>query len=104
RRQHGVIVHGAWAAGVLEEEDPELAVRVVPMGIPLPEEVSDERGLAFRRARGIPDDAPLLGSFGFQTPIKRTDVAIRALAHSGLEDVRLLVAGELSPWANYREL
>jgi glycosyltransferase involved in cell wall biosynthesis len=103
-RQRGVVVHGRWAAGVLEEEDPDLAVRVVPMGIPLPEAASLERGRAFRRARGIPEAAPLLGSFGFQTPIKRTDVAIRALAHSGLEDVRLLVAGELSPWANYEKL
>lgn len=104
RRQRGVVVHGRWAAGVLDEEDPELAVRVVPMGIPLPPAASAERGRAFRRGRGIPDDVPLLGSFGFQTPIKRTDVAIRALAHSGLEDVRLLIAGELSPWANYDKL
>ncbi len=104
RRQHGIIVHGDWSAGVLAEDDEELAVRVVPMAIPLPEAASGEAGTAFRRRHGIDPDAPLLGSFGFQTPIKRTDVAIRALAHAGLEDVHLLIAGELSPYAKYREL
>ncbi|KAB2956093.1 MAG: glycosyltransferase family 4 protein [Thermoanaerobaculia bacterium] len=104
RRQRGVIVHGGWAAGVLAEDDPQLAVRVVPMAIPLPAAASSERGDDFRRRHGIPAAAPLLGSFGFQTPIKRTDVAIRALAHAGLEDVHLLIAGELSPYASYGEL
>ena len=102
--QRGVLVHGEWAAERLREEDPRLAVRVVPMPIPLPGEVEPQRGLAFRRAHGIPDDVPLLGSFGFQTPIKRTDVAIRALARPGLERVRLLVAGELSPYARFDDL
>lgn len=104
RRQRGVLVHGHWAAEMLAEEDPELIVRRVPMGIPLPPVASRAAGLAFRRRRGIPDDAPLIGSFGFQTPIKRTEVAIRALAAPGLERVRLLVAGELSPYANYEAM
>ena len=104
RRQRGVLVHGRWAADMLAEEDPRLAVRRVPMGIPLPAAASRAAGLAFRRARGIAADAPLIGSFGFQTPIKRTEVAIRALAAPGLERVRLLVAGELSPYANYEAL
>ncbi len=104
RRQRGVLVHGEWAAEMLAEEDPELAVRVVPMGIPLPPPADRERGLAFRRAHGIPAAAPLIGSFGFQTPIKRTEVAIRALTAPGLETVRLLIAGDLSPYANYEAL
>ena len=103
-RQRGVLVHGRWAAERLAEEDPRLAVRVVPMPIPLPPEVDPERGRAFRRAHGIPEGVPLLGSFGFQTPIKRTDVAIRALTRPGLERVRLLVAGELSSYARFEEL
>ncbi len=103
-RQRGVIVHGSWAAERLAEEDARLAVRVVPMGVPLPPEASGERGEAFRRARGIPVGAPLLGSFGFQTPIKRTEVAIRALARPGFERLHLLVAGELSPYANFAGL
>ncbi len=101
RRQRGVLVHGQWAASVLREEDPELAVRVVSMGIPLPAPARREVGLAFREAWQIPAEALLLGSFGFQTPIKRTDVAIRALAAPGLERVHLLIAGELSPYSNY---
>jgi glycosyltransferase involved in cell wall biosynthesis len=103
-RQRGVVVHGRWAAARLAEEDPRLAVRVVPMAIPLPAAVARERGRAFRRRLDIPVEAPLLGSFGFQTPIKRTEVAIRALAEPGLEQVRLLIAGEPSPYARYAEL
>ena len=101
RRHRGVLVHSAWAAGLLREEDPELAVRAVPMGIPLPPAADEAAGLALRRRLGIPEAAPLVGSFGFQTPIKRTDVVIRALAAPGLERVHLLVAGELSPYVFY---
>ena len=104
RRQRGVIVHGRWASDVLGEDEPGLAVRVAPMAIPLPPPASALRGREFRRARGIPEAAPLLGSFGFQTPIKRTDAAIRALARPGLERVELLIAGELSPYAEYERL
>jgi hypothetical protein len=89
---------------VLREEDPELAVRVVSMGIPLPPPARRDVGLAFREQWRIPPRALLLGSFGFQTPIKRTDVAIRALASPGLEAVHLLIAGELSPYSNYAAL
>ena len=60
--------------------------------------------LAFRQRWRIPPAALLLGSFGFQTPIKRTDVAICALASRGLENVHLLIAGELSPYSNYAAL
>jgi glycosyltransferase involved in cell wall biosynthesis len=104
RRQRGVLVHGQWAASVLREEDPELAVRVVSMGIPLPPPARRDVGQAFREQWRIPKDALLLGSFGFQTPIKRTDVAIRALASRGLTGVHLLIAGELSPYSNYAAL
>ncbi|KAB2954847.1 MAG: glycosyltransferase family 4 protein, partial [Thermoanaerobaculia bacterium] len=104
RRQRGVAVHGRWAASVLAEEDPELAIAVVPMGIPLPAAAPVERGLEFRRAWSIPAGAPLIGSFGFQTPIKRTEVAVRALARPELAEVRLLIAGEPSPYANYEGL
>jgi hypothetical protein len=39
----------------------------------------------------------LLGTFGFQTPIKRTGVALEALACEPLEQVHLMIAGEVSP-------
>jgi glycosyltransferase involved in cell wall biosynthesis len=102
-RQRGVLVHGRWAAERLAEEDPRLAVRQVPMPIPLPAAASREKGRDFRRRHGIPAEAPLLGSFGFQTPMKRTEVALRALARPGLEAAHLLVAGELSPYLRFDE-
>lgn len=97
RKQRGVLVHSRWAAELLAEEDPAIRVRAVPMGIPLPPRPSREAGLALRRRLGLPEDVPVLGSFGFQTPIKRTAAVIRALAAPGLERVRLLVVGEAPP-------
>jgi glycosyltransferase involved in cell wall biosynthesis len=97
RRQRGVLVHSEWAAAVVREDDPELRVRAVPMGVPLPPAASREAGLAVRRRYGLPDEAPVVGSFGFQTPIKRTALGVRALAAPGLERVHLLVVGEEAP-------
>jgi len=103
RRQRGVLVHGRWAAGVLAEEDPELAVRAVPMGIPLPPEAGPpalaggDAAAAARAELGLPADRPVVGSFGFQTPIKRTAAAVRALARPELAGAWLLVVGEVSP-------
>ena len=81
--QRGVLVHSEWARARLLEEMPDLAVRVVPMPMPLPPEAERRRGRGDAAALGHPGDAPVLGSFGFQTPIKRTDVVIAALARPG---------------------
>jgi glycosyltransferase involved in cell wall biosynthesis len=97
RRQRGVLVHSAWAAGVIAEEDPEIRVRAIDMGIPLPPPADPAAGRRLRRRFGLPEDGPVLGSFGFQTPIKRTAAVIHALAAPGLERVHLLVVGEVSP-------
>lgn len=94
--QRGILVHSRWAAGVLAEDAPELAVRVVPMGVPLPSAADRQQGLAFRRRFGLPEDGAVLGSFGFQTPIKRTDRVVEALAQPGLENVHLLIVGQVS--------
>ena len=94
--QRGILVHSRWAAGVLAEESPELTVRVVPMGVPLPPPVDRARGLAFRRRYDLPEDAAVLGSLGFQTPIKRTHRVVQALAEEGLEKVHLLIVGQVS--------
>jgi glycosyltransferase involved in cell wall biosynthesis len=93
-RQRGVLVHSAWAARVVEEENPGVRVRAIPMGIPLPPPADPAAGAALRARLGLPEDAPVVGSFGFQTPIKRTEVAIAALAQPGLERVHLLVVGQ----------
>jgi glycosyltransferase involved in cell wall biosynthesis len=94
RRQRGVLVHNRYAAARIAEEDPEVRVAVVPMAIPLPVLPSAEVGRAFRRHHGVPEGAALLGSFGFQTPIKRTERVVAALAAPPLAGVHLLVVGE----------
>ena len=98
RRQRGILVHSRWAAERLAEEDPDLRVATVPMGIPLPPPPDATAALALRRRLGIPETAPLLGSFGFQTPMKRTGIAVRALARPELAAAHLLVVGEESPF------
>ena len=101
--QRGVLVHSEWAADWLREEIPGIAVRAVPMGVP-PGKVPDPAsGLEFRRRHALPEDAPLLGSFGFQTPIKRTDVVIRTLARPEVAGVHLVVGGEPSPTCRLEE-
>lgn len=97
RSQRGVLVHSEWAAGVIREEDPEIRVRAIHMGIPLPPPADPAAGRAIRERFGLPRDQPVLGSFGFQTPIKRTGAVIQALARPGLQKIHLLVVGEVSP-------
>ncbi|MCP4659888.1 MAG: glycosyltransferase family 4 protein [bacterium] len=95
-RQRGILTHSRWAAQWLREEIAELRVEAVPMGIP-PGTADADAGRAFRRRHGLPRERPLLGSFGFQTPMKRTQAVIAALARSELEGVHLMVAGEVAP-------
>ncbi|MEA2600535.1 MAG: hypothetical protein QOF89_1527 [Acidobacteriota bacterium] len=97
RRQRGVLVHSRWAADLLVEEDLGARVRAIPMGIPLPPAADEEAGRALRRRFGLPETGPVIGSFGFQTPIKRTVSAVRALAAPGLEEVHLLIVGQAAP-------
>jgi glycosyltransferase involved in cell wall biosynthesis len=94
RRQRGVLVHNRRAAESISQ-DPELRVAVVPMGVPLPPPADPGAGRAFRRRHGVPEGAPVLGSYGFQTPIKRTARAVEALAAPGLAAAHLLVVGEV---------
>ncbi|HEV7518546.1 MAG TPA: glycosyltransferase family 4 protein, partial [Thermoanaerobaculia bacterium] len=88
--------HSAWAAGVVREGCPEVPVRAIPMGVPLPPVADVVAGRELRQRLGLPLDAPVLGSFGFQTPIKRTETVIAALAAPGLERVHLLIVGEVA--------
>ena len=103
-RQRGLLVHSDWGRGFLEEELAERApghalpeIRRVPMPMPVPDLPGRQDAAAWRRRLGVPPAAVLLGSFGFQTPIKRTDVLLRALAEPGMEEVFALVAGEAAP-------
>ncbi len=94
--QRGILVHSRWGEQLVRDETEEVEVRVIPMPMPLSRAASAKQVEELRASYGIPIDAPLLGSFGFQTPIKRTDVVIRALAQPAMEAVHLLVVGELS--------
>jgi len=96
-RQRGVLVHSEWARATLREEGIATPIEVVAMPMPLPSEPAPSSAVAFRARHGIPADAPVVGSFGFQTPIKRTEVVLRALTAPGLERVVLVVAGASSP-------
>lgn len=102
--QFGTIVHGTWARQIVEEEVPGHAVVTVPMPVPVPAEIDAAEVARFRQTLGLPAGGLLLGSFGFQTPMKRTDVAIRALARPELRDAHLVIAGEVSAYCRYEEL
>jgi hypothetical protein len=100
RRQRGVMVHSRWAAARIAEDDPGIAVRVVPMAMPLVGSAvaaDPEPGRDFRRRWGIPADRPLLAAVGFQTRITRPGPALAALPRPALAGVHLLVGGEVSP-------
>lgn len=96
RRQRGVLVHSEWAARRVLETDPEIAARVVPMGVPLPPPPSAEAGRDFRLRHRLPPDALVLGSFGFQTPMKRTGSIVAALASAELASAHLVIVGEVA--------
>ncbi len=95
RRQRGVLVHSRWAADTLRRDDPDLAVHAVSMGIPLPDPIAATATQAWRDKMGL-SGKPLMGAFGFQTPIKRSERAIQALAQDALKDFHLVIGGEVS--------
>ncbi|MYA06931.1 MAG: glycosyltransferase [Holophagales bacterium] len=102
-RQRGLLTHSNWGLRFLEEELGEWAegrlppMRRVPMPMPAPDLPDAEQAAAFREGAGVPRSAVLIGSFGFQTPIKRTDVLLRILAEPGMEQVHALVVGDVAP-------
>ena len=102
-RQRGLLTHSSWGLRFLEEELSEWAegrlppMRRVPMPMPAPALPKPEQAAIFRRGAGVPGSAVLIGSFGFQTPIKRTDVLLRILAEPGMEQVHALVVGDVAP-------
>jgi glycosyltransferase involved in cell wall biosynthesis len=96
-RQRGVLVHNRWAAEQVRAEDPAIRVRAVPMAVPLPAPVAEEPRWELRRRLGIGDGEPVLGVYGFQTPMKRAAVVMRALAAPALARAHLLVVGEVAP-------
>jgi len=102
-RQRGVLVHSRWAADLVHWDSPDVQVRVVPMGVPLPEPAAAADRREWRGRLGLADGEPLLGTFGFQTPIKRTDRVLEALARPQLRHAHLLVGGEINPRLRLRD-
>ncbi len=102
-RQRGLLTHSDWGLRFLEEELGEWAegrlppMRRVPMPMPAPALPEPGQAAAFRLRTGVSPTAVLIGSFGFQTPIKRTDVLLRILAEPGMEQVHALVVGDVAP-------
>ncbi|MGB3564449.1 MAG: glycosyltransferase family 4 protein [Thermoanaerobaculia bacterium] len=102
-RQRGVLVHSRWAADLVHWDNPEVAVREVPMGVPLPKPAAAADRHEWRGRLGLAEGEPLLGTFGFQTPIKRTDRVLEALTRPELRGAHLVVGGEINPRLRLRD-
>ena len=98
----GVIVHSETTRRRVFQSRPETRIAKVPHhlsldGLPGAAALTRE---AARAALGLPQDAFLVASFGFITPVKRLDVALRAFARLRREapDARYLLVGDVSPY------
>jgi glycosyltransferase involved in cell wall biosynthesis len=91
-----IIVHSAASAARLAGLRPGSNVRVVSMGVPLPE--LPDRAAA-RERLGVAPDAFLVVSHGHVNPYKRLDVALRAFRRLATErpDAQFLIAGSEAP-------
>lgn len=101
RASRAVMVHSPYLERLLRGNLPAgIPVRRVPMGIEIPSEASGtERRADARRQLDLPRDALVLGSFGFVTPMKQLDLALRAVRQcreQGAGDIRFVVVGEIS--------
>ncbi|MEA2693573.1 MAG: hypothetical protein QOJ16_2960 [Acidobacteriota bacterium] len=101
----GVIVHSETTRRRVLQSRPETRIAKVPHhlsldGLPGAATLTRE---AARATLGLPQDAFLVASFGFITPVKRLDVALRAFARLRREapnaaDLRYLLVGDVSPY------
>jgi glycosyltransferase involved in cell wall biosynthesis len=98
----GVIVHSETTRRRVFQSRPETRIAKVPHhlsldGLPGAATLTRE---AARTALGLPQDAFLVASFGFITPVKRLDVALRAFARLRREapDAHYLLVGDVSPY------
>lgn len=99
----GLIAHSRYVCDRVAQLQPDLAMALVPMGVPLPPAI--ERDTA--RARlGLPRDALILASFGHINPYKRLEAVLRALRVLRAErpDLRYLLVGSVSPHYDVRAM
>ncbi|HTQ80046.1 MAG TPA: glycosyltransferase, partial [Thermoanaerobaculia bacterium] len=98
----GVLVHSEVTRERVLKSRPLTRIARVPHHLSLDElpgaaTLSRE---AAREALGLPQGVFLVASFGFITPVKRLDVALRAFArfHREVPDSRYLLVGDVSPY------
>ncbi len=95
KKQKAIVFHNSWAKNKLKEEwGVEFPAHVIPMAIPLPTIPEREKIEKFKQDLFIEKNIFLLGVFGFQTPIKRTHLIIKALEKLP-ENIHLMVVGQL---------
>jgi glycosyltransferase involved in cell wall biosynthesis len=96
RRAHGIVVHSTWAAEQISREAPGTPVEVIPhhAGAPPPEVIGVSRSEA-RRRLGLPEEAFIVGHFGFVTRPKQPEAVIGGMAqlHRAHSQSLLVVVG-----------
>jgi glycosyltransferase involved in cell wall biosynthesis len=102
----GLIVHNDCTRDRVLASRPGARIVKVPHHLSLGEQgPTDLRAL--RAGLGLPPEGLLLASFGFITPAKRIDVALRAFARLRREvapDARYLLVGEVSPHYDFAKV
>jgi glycosyltransferase involved in cell wall biosynthesis/SAM-dependent methyltransferase len=96
-RSLGVAVHNQYAVSQLESLRPEIPVEVIPHHLsPVVAEMDQVDPLECRRSLGLPEDAFLVGSFGFVSEPKRIPIALAAFQRllKVLPNARYLIVGE----------
>lgn len=97
----GVLVHNRWARRRVLASRPLARVERIPLAF-VPDPVPPDRQAA-RAELGIADDRFVVASYGFVTPAKRLDVALRAWDRLRSSHPRtvFLVSGEVSPYYDF---
>ncbi len=104
----GVLVHSQFAQRRILASRPAAAVEAVPFPVDLERDglVTAAERQAARRLLGLPLDAFVIGNFGFVTPQKRLEPALRAFAELARDHPQalFLVCGEISPYYDFERL
>jgi glycosyltransferase involved in cell wall biosynthesis len=92
----GVIVHSRYMEGLVRDVRPDVPVRVVPMGVPLPPLIGKQEARAYL---GIDPDLFLVTSVGHLNPYKRVSATLRAFKALLMEvpNALYLLVGSRSP-------
>lgn len=103
RAARGLIVHSAHAARELKTIAPETPLAIIPMGIPLPTEISQH---AARQALHIAPDTFIVAAFGEIHPHKRILPTLAAFAefHAAHPNSLCLLIGRTSPYLEIEQV